>query len=238
MINTRKKQILKELDLLPLWRIKHNSAEKNQCQTTTNKLNETCRKQILQMDWQQLSTSIAQCTACSLSASRTQTVFGTGNKQASWLFISGGPEEVENTSGEPLTGPSGKLFEQMLKAIGLNRANHTYITNIVKCHLPRNRNLTATETQQCEPYLSRQIALIKPKLIIVLGEITAQKLLKQDTEIAHLRGKLHNYIDIPLIVTYHPTHLLDALLDKAKVWEDLCFAKATMQSLNHSSHIN
>ena len=134
--------------------------------------------------------------------------------------------------GEPFVGPAGKLLDNMLEAINLKRGKNIYITNIVKCRPPDNRNPESSEAQQCEPYLTRQIELVKPKLIIALGRIAAQNLLKTSSTIASLRGTLHEYLGIPLIVTYHPAYLLRKQPDKAKVWEDLCFARDTMQTMS------
>jgi uracil-DNA glycosylase family 4 len=244
-MNNRKKEILNELNLLPLWRLKVSDAnvtippshlvEENTKKAHTNNFNETRDARIAQMNWQQLKTKVAECTACTLCETRTQTVLGTGDKQADWLYIGEGPGEREDTTGEPFAGPAGKLFDNMLMAIGLNRENNVYITNIVKCRPPSNRNPATNEAQQCEPYLARQIALIKPKLIIALGKTATQNLLKQNDSIADLRGKLHHHNGTPLIVTYHPAYLLRSLTDKRKAWQDLCFAKATMQSLKAES---
>jgi len=154
-----------------------------------------------------------------------------GDKRADWLFIGEGPGAKEDELGEPFVGQAGKLLDNMLMSIQLRRGDEVYITNIVKCRPPNNRNPESSEAEQCHPYLARQIVLIKPKLIVALGKVAAQNLLHTNESIANLRGKLHYYSDIPLIVTYHPAYLLRSLSDKAKAWEDLCFAKATMQSL-------
>ncbi|MBL8500289.1 MAG: uracil-DNA glycosylase, partial [Nitrosomonas sp.] len=137
----------------------------------------------------------------------------------------------EDEIGEPFVGQAGKLLDQMLAAIHLKRGEQVYIANIVKCRPPNNRNPSANEALQCEPYLTRQIALIRPKLIVALGKVAAQNLLKCDDSISSLRGKVHDYSGIPLIVTYHPAYLLRSLPEKAKAWKDLCFAQTTMQSL-------
>lgn len=186
---------------------------------------------ISKMDWAELKASVAGCIACPLCESRTQTVFGVGDKQADWLFIGEGPGAKEDEIGEPFVGQAGKLLDNMLMSIQLRRGDRVYITNIVKCRPPNNRNPEPSEAEQCYPYLARQIVLIKPKLIVALGKIAAQNLLHSNESIANLRGKLHSHRGIPLIVTYHPAYLLRSLTDKAKAWEDLCFAKATMQSL-------
>jgi DNA polymerase len=166
-----------------------------------------------------------------LHEKRTQAVFGVGDENADWLFIGEGPGAEEDAKGEPFVGQAGKLLDSMLAAIGLKRGDNVYIANVVKCRPPGNRNPEPQEAQQCEPYLEQQIALIQPKLIVALGRIAVQNLLKADTTIASLRGRLHDYRGIPLIVTYHPAYLLRNLPDKAKAWADLCFARKTMREL-------
>ncbi len=225
-MNMRRKIILKELGLTPLWHFKPAASVE-----TSEAKQFVQPAAVQQMDWEQLSAEVTNCTACPLSQTRTQTVFGVGDNQAEWLYVGEGPGAREDALGEPFVGPAGKLLDNMLAAIGLNREKQVYITNIVKCRPPNNRNPNNDETQQCEPYLARQIALIKPKLIIALGKVAAQNLLGRDDSIASLRGTRHEYAGIPLIVTYHPAYLLRALPEKAKAWEDLCFAKEIMQSL-------
>lgn len=243
-MSSRRKIILKELGLLPLWRIKSenlqntivsadSSRQEDQCEKrpASDISNNTRRQQILHMDWDQLKAEVAHCTACALSQSRTQAVFGIGDENADWLCVGEGPGAREDATGEPFVGPAGKLLDNMLSAIGLQRGNNVYIANIVKCRPPNNRNPEVHETMQCEPFLARQIELIKPKIIIALGKIAAQNLVKCDDKISNLRGTLHHYSGIPLIVTYHPAYLLRALPDKAKAWEDLLFAKDIMRSI-------
>jgi len=220
---------------MPLWRTKPTSSTEDVPVENSTVLP---LLEIKQMDWGQLKSEVKTCTACPLSQTRTQTVFGVGNEQADWLYVGEGPGAKEDAMGEPFVGPAGKLLDNMLVAIGLKREHQVYITNIVKCRPPNNRNPNNNEAQQCEPYLARQITLIKPKLIIALGKVAAQNLLNTDDNIASLRGTLHEYSGIPLIVTYHPAYLLRAQLEKAKVWEDLCFAKQTMQSLPANNHLS
>ena len=242
-MNSRRRQILKELNLLPVWHLKSGTSKQNkvlesQATEVRNlipssdfaKDQKRCQE-IHQMNWDQLKLTVSHCTACPLSQARTQIVFGIGDKNADWLFVGEGPGAREDATGEPFVGQAGKLLDQMLAAIRLKRGHQVYITNIVKCRPPNNRNPSLYEAHQCEPYLTRQIALIKPKLIVALGKVAAQNLLKCDDSISSLRGKLHDYSGIPLIVTYHPAYLLRALPEKAKTWKDLCFAQSTMQSL-------
>lgn len=240
-MNNRRRQILKELDLAPLWHLKPETSKQNKSTQRTAardlmfppdpaKDSKPC-EEIQQMNWDQLKLTVSHCTACLLSQTRTHTVFGVGDQNADWLFVGEGPGAREDATGEPFVGQAGKLLDQMLAAIGLERGHHVYITNIVKCRPPNNRNPGLNEAHQCEPYLTRQIELIKPKLIIALGKVAAQNLLGCEDSISSLRGKLYDYSGIPLIVTYHPAYLLRALPEKAKAWKDLCFARSTMQSL-------
>lgn len=242
-MSKRRKQILNELGLSPIWRLRSGTFEHNNIlQSTTIEAHnpilpsnaphdsKRCRE-ILQMSWDQLRQTVSHCTACPLRQTRTQTVFGVGDKNADWLFIGEGPGAREDAMGEPFVGQAGKLLDQMLAAIKLKRDHRVYITNVVKCRPPNNRNPTSFEARQCDPYLTRQIELLQPKLIIALGKVAAQNLLGCEDSISSLRGKLHHFSDIPLIVTYHPAYLLRALPEKAKAWKDLCFALSTMQSL-------
>jgi len=187
--------------------------------------------QIASLEWPQLRESVAGCVACPLHKGRNKTVFGVGDEAADWLFVGEGPGAEEDAKGEPFVGQAGKLLDNMLGAIKLKRGHNVYIANVVKCRPPGNRNPEPGEAAQCEPYLHRQIALIKPKLIVALGKVAAVNLLKRDAAVASMRGKIHQYQGIPLIVTYHPAYLLRSLPEKAKAWVDLCFAVETMQGL-------
>jgi len=243
-MNSRRRQILQELNLLPVWRLKSDTAQQSSLSIpippeveadnsplASEPVKDTAQPPVSQMNWNQLKAAVSQCVACPLSQTRTQTVFGVGDENADWLFIGEGPGAREDEIGEPFVGQAGKLLDQMLAAIQLKRGERVYIANIVKCRPPNNRNPTLNEARQCEPYLTRQITLIKPKLIVALGKVAAQNLLDRDDSISSLRGKVHEYSGIPLIVTYHPAYLLRSLPDKAKAWKDLCFARSTMQSL-------
>lgn len=187
--------------------------------------------EILQMDWPSLKSCVAECTACPLAPGRTQTVFGVGDEAADWLFVGEGPGAEEDQRGEPFVGQAGRLLDSMLAAIGLKRGTDVYIANVVKCRPPGNRNPEPLEAERCRPFLQRQVDLIRPKLIVALGKVPATNLLGRDATIGSLRGQLHEYRGIPLIVTYHPAYLLRTLPDKAKAWEDLCFARDTMAKL-------
>ena len=184
------------------------------------------------MDWDPLKAAVAQCTACPLHEKRTQTVFGVGDEQADWMFVGEGPGAEEDAKGEPFVGQAGRLLDNMLAAVGMKRGENVYIANVVKCRPPGNRNPEAGEMHRCEPYLTRQIMLIRPKLIIAMGRVAASHLLDTTASIASLRGRLHNYQGTPLIVTYHPAYLLRNLPDKSKAWTDLCFARDTMERID------
>ena len=180
------------------------------------------------MDWQALQACVKDCQACGLAKTRTQTVFGVGDENADWLIVGEAPGAEEDKHGEPFVGPAGKLLDNMLAAIELKRGENVYIANVLKCHPPENRDPHGEEAARCDPYLKRQVELIKPKLIIALGKFAAQSLLNSDATVTSMRGKLHDYCGIPVIVTYHPAYLLRNLADKAKAWDDLCMAKSTM----------
>lgn len=186
---------------------------------------------ISEMTWEALQQSVATCQACQLAATRTQTVFGVGDPNADWLIVGEAPGAEEDRKGEPFVGQAGKLLDNMLAAIKLKRGQNVYIANVLKCRPPENRDPHGEEVQQCDPYLKRQVALIQPRLILALGKFAAQSLLNTDASIASLRGKLHEYNGVPVVVTYHPAYLLRNLPDKAKAWEDLCFAVEVMQGL-------
>ena len=188
-----------------------------------------------QMGWEELRQTIRECRACGLCAGRKQVVPGVGDENADWLFIGEGPGAEEDARGEPFVGQAGKLLDAMLAAIDLQRSADVYIANAVKCRPPGNRTPEAGEVAACRPYLQRQIELLQPKLIVLLGRAAVQAVLGLDVSLASLRGKTlaypHGAEEIPLIVTYHPAYLLRNLPDKAKAWEDLCRARAEMLRL-------
>jgi DNA polymerase len=184
------------------------------------------------MDWAQLRVAVEGCTACKLCHGRTQTVFGVGHARAQWMIVGEAPGEQEDLRGEPFVGKSGQLLDAMLRAIGLTRgeadaARQVYIANTLKCRPPGNRNPEPEELAQCEPFLIRQIELVQPKIIVAMGRFAVQSLLRTDEAIGRLRGRVHKYRGVPLIVTYHPAYLLRNLEDKAKAWDDLCLALET-----------
>ncbi|HTH93623.1 MAG TPA: uracil-DNA glycosylase [Rhodocyclaceae bacterium] len=180
------------------------------------------------MDWDALQSAVNECQACGLCKARKQPVFGVGDTQADWLFVGEGPGAEEDERGEPFVGQAGKLLDSMLAAIDLKRGENVYIANSVKCRPPGNRTPEPEETAACWPFLARQIELLQPKLIVAMGRPAAQTLLQREIKIGAVRGQLFDYKGIPLIVMYHPAYLLRNLPDKAKAWEDLCFARKTM----------
>jgi uracil-DNA glycosylase family 4 len=179
------------------------------------------------LDWDALAERVAACERCRLCEKRTNTVFGVGDRNADWMLIGEAPGENEDRQGEPFVGQAGKLLDNMLHSLTLARDTNVYIANVIKCRPPGNRNPEPDEVARCEPYLQRQVALVKPKLIIALGRFAAQSLLKTDASISSLRGRVHEYEGVPVIVTYHPAYLLRSLPDKAKAWTDLCLARDT-----------
>jgi len=182
-------------------------------------------------EWIPLKAEVAGCTKCALHKTRTQTVFGVGDENADWMLIGEAPGAEEDRLGDPFVGQAGKLLDNMLAAIELERGANVYIANVLKCRPPGNRNPEPDEVAKCTPHLTKQIELIQPKLILAMGRFAAQTLLNTDASIASLRGKLHRYAGVPLIVTYHPAYLLRSLPDKAKAWADLVFARRTMRAL-------
>jgi len=187
---------------------------------------------IAAMNWEQLQEAVAGCTACSLCRTRTQTVFGVGSRTAPWMLVGEAPGAEEDARGEPFVGQAGRLLDNMLAAIGRSRQQDAdrpvFIGNVLKCRPPGNRNPQPEEVAACEPFLLRQIELLQPQLLLVMGRFAAQSVLHTDAPISALRGRVHRLRvggrDVPAIVTYHPAYLLRNLADKAKSWADLCLA--------------
>lgn len=175
------------------------------------------------MDWSELRDCVASCTRCELSQSRTNTVFGVGNRNADWLVIGEAPGAEEDRRGEPFVGRAGKLLDEMLRAIGQSR-DSVFIANILKCRPPNNRDPKPAESAACRQYLERQIELIRPKIILAVGKIAAQNLLGSDEPVGRMRGRQHELGGIPLVVTYHPAYLLRSPSQKSKSWRDLRLA--------------
>jgi len=182
-----------------------------------------------QAGWPELLRSIADCRACALCQQRKQAVAGVGDLQPDWLFIGEGPGAEEDVRGEPFVGQAGKLLDNMLAAIDLKRGDKVYIANAVKCRPPGNRTPEAGEMAVCRPFLERQIALLQPKIIVLLGKAAVHSVLHEDKALASLRGRAHAFSGIPVVVTYHPAYLLRNLPDKAKAWEDLLLARRLLR---------
>lgn len=184
---------------------------------------------IATLDWQPLRDMVTGCTACALSESRRNTVFGVGNTRAHWMIVGEAPGEQEDRYGEPFVGPAGHLLDSMLRALGLTREEapperQVFIANTLKCRPPRNRNPDPAEMAKCEPFLQRQIALVQPRVILAMGRFAVQALLRSTEPVGRLRGRVHRYEGVPLVVTYHPAYLLRQPADKARSWDDLCLA--------------
>jgi uracil-DNA glycosylase len=178
------------------------------------------------LDWPQLRAAVAACTLCGLASTRTQTVFGVGDTAAKWLVVGEAPGAEEDRQGEPFVGRAGQLLNSMLRAIGLAR-EQIFIANILKCRPPGNRDPQRAEVSCCLPYLERQIELLSPQIMLVVGRIAAQSLLQTDVPLARLRQRAHAFgrSQLPMVVTYHPAYLLRTPADKRKAWEDLKFAR-------------
>lgn len=182
------------------------------------------RHRAASLDWESLREAVLACTACGLHAGRRQAVFGVGNREADWLIVGEAPGAEEDRQGEPFVGRAGKLLDNMLAAIGLDR-QRAYIANILKCRPPNNRDPRPEEAAACAPWLNRQIDLIRPRIILAVGRVAAQHLLHTERPVGRLRGETHwlelGQLRVPVIVTYHPAYLLRSPLEKRKAWEDL-----------------
>jgi DNA polymerase len=258
-VNIRDEAVLRELNLYPLWVRREGGAAGSEQSPVQGRgdapaaeaapaaavpvaaaqaapaepdLHRSRAATIASLDWPELKGMVRDCTACKLRAGCTQTVFGVGDEHAEWLFVGEGPGADEDVQGEPFVGQAGKLLDSMLMSIGLKRGSNVYIANIVKCRPPGNRNPEPDEIATCLPYLQRQIALIKPRLIVALGKVAATSLLGRDATLGSLRGTMHDLNGTPLLVTYHPAYLLRSPAEKAKAWEDLC------RVVQHMSHLS
>ncbi|HEY9192518.1 MAG TPA: uracil-DNA glycosylase [Methyloversatilis sp.] len=246
----RRPAILREMGLAPLWRLRCSTVagrtdaeapvseshlppqpEKARVQPVINVPVQSHTEDAVVaagLDWDALEAAIRECHACRLHERRNKAVPGVGDRQADWLFVGEGPGAEEDQRGEPFVGQAGKLLDAMLASIGLARGSNVYIANAVKCRPPGNRTPEADEIATCQPYLERQIALIQPRIIVALGRPAAQTLLGCEVKINAVRGRLLDHGGIPVVVTYHPAYLLRNPHDKAKAWEDLCFARASL----------
>jgi DNA polymerase len=181
-------------------------------------------------DWESLQAQVRACTRCALSRTRTQTVFGVGNRAAELLVVGEAPGADEDQQGEPFVGRAGQLLNSMLRALGAPRET-VYIANILKCRPPGNRDPAPDEVACCLPYLQRQIELLAPRIMLAVGRIAAQNLLATDTPIGKLRGRVHAFgtSGTPLVVTYHPAYLLRSPGEKRKAWSDLKFLRGELR---------
>lgn len=233
-----REDIFKELGLWPVWRL-HGMPASNtkadlapEIQTDAQCKPETEPAKLEPaLSWDNLREAVNSCTRCKLHQTRTQGVFGVGDQQADWLIVGEAPGADEDAQGEPFVGQAGRLLDAMLAAIGLRRGDNVYIANVLKSRPPGNRNPEPDEVAACMPYLLQQIELLQPKIIVAMGRFAAQNLLASKDVIASLRGRVHHFQGVPLIVTYHPAYLLRTLPDKAKAWEDLCLARQTYAAL-------
>ncbi len=234
-----REDIFKELNLSPVWRLRAAEAsglatdEVLPAMPVPSAPPLAVAKQGASADpstlsaWDALRLAVDTCTRCKLHLTRTQGVLGIGDPHADWLIVGEAPGADEDAQGEPFVGQAGCLLDAMLAAIGLRRGDNVYIANVLKSRPPGNRNPEPDEIAACMPYLLQQIALLQPKIILALGRFAAQNLLASKDTIASLRGRVHHFQGVPLIVTYHPAYLLRTLTDKAKAWEDLCLARQT-----------
>ena len=226
-------EVLAELGIAPEWRLRDRSnADDVTLQPAAAYVDAPVAgdrvAKIAALTWDRFAADVDACTACGLCKTRKRSVPGVGDVRANWLLVGEAPGAEEDARGEPFVGQAGRLLDNMLAALGLGRANDVYIANVLKCRPPNNRTPEPLEVAACRPYLDRQIALIEPRLILALGRSAATTLLDVDATIASLRGRVHRYQGVPLIVTYHPAYLLRNLADKAKAWEDLLLARRTL----------
>jgi uracil-DNA glycosylase family 4 len=250
----RREDVLRELNLFPLWQQRSVPAASLAAEAVIPAVavaeaelrperavaSEMPRADIFNPGWQELKNLVRDCNACKLRAGCTQTVFGSGDENADWLFVGSWPSEDDDAKGEPFAGQAGQLLDNMLAAIKLKRGVNVYLANIVKCSGSIRHSPQAGEIAQCAPYLARQIELIQPKIIVALGHAAATALLGEDREWNGLLGKVHDYRGfakdrvqqaIPLLITHHPAALLLSPSNKAQAWRDLCLARDTMLSL-------
>jgi DNA polymerase len=229
-------EILRELHVAPEWRLRRRDVAASQeagvppehVAIAPLPAASTRLERIAALGWDAFAADVEACTACGLCRTRNRAVPGVGDVRAQWMLIGEAPGAEEDARGEPFVGQAGKLLDNMLGALGMNRRDNVYIANVLKCRPPGNRTPVPVEVDACRPYLERQIALIRPRLIVALGKSAASLLLGTDASIASLRGRVHRVGDVPLVVTYHPAYLLRSLQEKAKAWEDLLFARRTL----------
>ena len=225
-----REDILEELGLTPVWRLKARVEHRDEAaQAPVQPIVMDRAGRIAALAWDAFAADVAACTECGLCRTRQRAVPGVGDTRAEWMFIGEAPGAEEDARGEPFVGQAGRLLDNMLAAIGLSRRKGVYIANVLKCRPPNNRTPEPLEVEACRPYLTRQIELIEPRIIVALGKSAASTLLNVDASIASLRGRVHRLAGKPLVVTYHPAYLLRNLPDKAKAWEDLLFARRVLK---------
>jgi DNA polymerase len=235
-----REQMLAEMGLTPIWRLRDVAAApapetalaSGQAPTAAAQLaapQTPASAPVDALEWPDLAAGVAACKACPLCQQRKQAVLGVGDLNPDWLFVGEGPGAEEDVKGEPFVGQAGKLLDNMLAALGIARGNKVYIGNAVKCRPPGNRTPEAAEMAACRPWLERQIALLQPKVIVLLGKAAVHSVLRDDSSLASLRGRRYEYQGIPVVVTYHPAYLLRNLPEKAKAWEDLLFARRSLR---------
>ena len=250
-MTARRDDVLRELGLAPAWRLRKREPADAPALVVPPAEPETPSARVVALrpagepgdrlariaalEWSALDADIDACNACGLCRTRNRSVPGVGDRQARWLFVGEAPGAEEDARGEPFVGQAGKLLDNMLAALGMSRREGVYIANVLKCRPPGNRAPEPQEAQACRPYLERQIALIRPSLIVALGKSAATLLLGTDASIASLRGRVHRWQSIPLVVTYHPAYLLRSLAEKAKAWEDLLFARKVAEQEGRAS---
>lgn len=237
---TDRSTILREMGLTPIWSLRDaavqttamssvplqaTAANVAAASTPIEQPDPNREAAIAQMSWQALAASIANCAACKLAETRNQTVPGSGDLQPAWMVIGEAPAENDEKLGEPLLGKAGQLFDAMLAAVAKKRSHGVFLTNIVKCRPPDDRTPHLDEISACAPYLKRQIALASPKLLLTLGELSAQTILNRRESLDALRTAGGEFAGIPVVVTYHPSHLLRSPLEKSKAWVDLVAAR-------------
>ncbi len=241
---TDRSTILREMGLTPIWSLRdatthRTEAPTEQRQAAPASVTESValiepatqpdairEATISAMSWEALIVSIAQCTACELSKTRNKTVPGVGDRAPTWMVVGEAPGENEDKQGEPFVGKAGQLLDAMLAAVGKKRAQGLFITNVIKCRPPGNRNPEPDEITACAPYLKRQIALASPQILLAAGKFAAQTLLNRDDTVGAMRASGGHFVGIPVVVTYHPSYLLRSPLEKGKAWDDLLKAKA------------
>ena len=227
--------MLSEMGLAPVWHLRRTSETPPSTVAKpppTSFADENARRvHIGALTWSALDADVDACKACSLCRTRKRSVPGVGDQDATWLFVGEAPGAEEDAKGEPFVGQAGRLLDNMLSALALARGRGVYIANVLKCRPPNNRTPEPLEVEACRPYLDRQVSLLRPAIIVALGKSAATTLLNVDASIASLRGRVHRYQGVPLVVTYHPAYLLRNLVDKAKAWDDLLLARRVVNEL-------